>query len=129
MNDTMKITITDQAKEQIKLILQNDYTIEEKTLRLTIAGKECDGFTYNLGFNPKHPDDSIIDFKIDDDFSFQLVRDPLTTHYFNNGIIDFKLDAQNNSDGFIITNHDQENFKGKFFKDESLTPSHLKPNE
>lgn len=119
------ISFTQQALEQIVLIIKNDFTVEGKVLRLTISGKECDGFNYDFGFDDNHPDDIVEEFNYKDT-SFKLARDPFTAHYFQNGKIDYKLDLQNNIDGFVVTNFNQDSFQGKFFKDESLTPSHLK---
>lgn len=119
------ISITEQALEQIILIIKNDFTVEGKVLRVTISGKECDGFNYDFGFDEKHSDDILEEFNYKDT-PFQLARDPFTAHYFQNGEIDYKLDLENNVDGFVVTNFDQGKFQGKFFKDESLTPAHLK---
>jgi iron-sulfur cluster insertion protein len=118
------IVFTTQALQQIQLMIENDYTIEGKILRLTISGKECDGFVYDLGFTESVTDDVISTHQLDR-FSFSLARDPFTAHYFKHGDIDFKLDIENNSDGFVINNHEQHNYQGKFFKDDSLTPDHL----
>ena len=47
------IHLTERAISQIKLILENDYTLKGQSLRIHISGKECDGFTYSVGFqNP-----------------------------------------------------------------------------
>ena len=41
--------ITQKAIDEIRLILENDFTIKGKFLRVQITGKECDGFTYSVG--------------------------------------------------------------------------------
>lgn len=118
-----QLTITKEAINQLNLIKENDYTIQDKIVRVTISGKECDGFVYSIGFDEIHPDDIVVK---DITFSYEVHMDPFTAHYLKNGKIDFVLDLENNTDGFTVINFDQDLFKGKFFKDETLEPLHLK---
>lgn len=120
MKQVLNIIFTDTAISQIQLIKENDFTLMDKEFRLTIGGKECDGFTYQMGF----------DDVTDKDLSFQVngttvVMDEFTHHYCREGIIDYFIDPDQNEDGFIYTNPNQEKYHKKFFKDESMTPKHL----
>ncbi len=116
--DKLNIQLTDSAIAQIKLIKENDFTIEpEYMFRLKIGGKGCDGFTYETGFSEVLDDDIRYEFK-----DLTIVIDSFTAFYFKNGSIDFVNDVENNTDGFVIVNFDEKNHVGKFFKDETKVP-------
>ena len=118
------IYLSNNAYRQFKLMLENDFTLEDKIIRLTISGKECDGFVYQVGFDYAHKDDLIIEAS---NLNFHL--DPFSSHYMKTVKIDYFLDLESGEDGFTIENLDQNKFQGKFFKDEELTPKHLKSND
>ena len=122
--DTTKnfnIMATDSALMQIKIILENDFTLEGMVFRVTIGGKGCDGFTYQTGFTAPHADDVIHQYKIGNGV-IKIHMDPFTAHYFHHGRIDYLLDPTTNKDGFVIENFDESNYVGKFFKDETKMP-------
>ena len=54
-----KIQISKEALSQIKLIKENDYTVEGLHFRISIDGKGCNGFDYALGFHQKNDDDQM----------------------------------------------------------------------
>lgn len=108
------------AYEQIKLIMENDYTMQDNFFRLKIGGKGCDGFTYELGFTEK--DDEDLELKYED---LIILIDPFTFHYCKEGYIDFLLNPKTNEDGFIFVNKNEDKYHGKFFKDEEMVPDHL----
>lgn len=121
MNNVVKIS--DDAYSQLQLMIENDFTLEGKVIRLTISGKECDGFVYQIGFDQAHKDDLIVR---DKDLEFHL--DPFSAHYMKDIQVDYIIDPKTGEDGFVVENLNQENFTGKFFKDEEMTPKHLKNN-
>ncbi len=109
----VKINFTDIALKQINLIQENDYTLTSKSLRVQISGKECDGFRYEIGFDDKKDQDY--------EFSAQkltVYMQPFTAYFCQNITIDYISDGRNDIDGFIVKNHDQDSYQGKFFKDE-----------
>jgi iron-sulfur cluster insertion protein len=120
-------TFTDSAQLQYFLIKENDFTLQGKELRLHIDSKGCDGFSYTLGFDSLKEDDLSLDF----DLTFQgqsrkikIIIDKFTAFYCNNIIIDFQQRLELNEEGFIVTNLDQDKFKGKFYKDQpQLVPN------
>lgn len=112
-----EIDLSHAAYKQIKLMQDNDFTLNGLHFRLKIGGKGCDGFTYDTGFSQKHDDD--IELKYED---IIVLIDPFTLHYCQNGYLDFLLNPKNNEDGFIFVNHNEDQYHGKFFKDESMTP-------
>ena len=101
---------------------ENDYTLNNLCFRLKIDGKGCDGFTYALGFSEKLPDDKVLTLGTMEN-QIEIIIDPFTAHYCQNGDLDFLFVPDSNEDGFIFTNHNEANYKGKFFKDESMVPA------
>ena len=116
------IDITDRAFDQFQLIQENDFTLEGKSIRLSIDGKGCGGFDYALGFDEKKEGDQILKL-VKNGQSLELLVDAFASFYAQEGLIDFILDTERDTDGFIFENKNEKNFRGKFFKDESQTPS------
>ena len=111
------IQISRAALEQIKLIKENDYTLDKEKFRLKIGGKGCDGFTYETGFSTPLDDDLQLVFE-----DVIVILDPFTAHYCKEGSLDFLLNPKSNEDGFVFINFNEEKYHGKFFKDESMAP-------
>ena len=125
-NNYKNILFTDSALIQIGLILENDFTVENKVFRIKIDGKGCEGFTYAMGFSDKDKGDNNRTYSNPmGEKEIVIAMDPFTTFYVKNARIDFLLDPELNEDGFTLFNYDQEKYHGKFFKDESMVPSHL----
>ncbi|GAB4014160.1 MAG: hypothetical protein Fur0010_11940 [Bdellovibrio sp.] len=104
-------TITPQAIDQLRLMLENDWTLEGKVVRISISGKGCDGFDYALGFDHPHAED--FNF-IQNQITFAF--DPFCAFYAQNLHIDYILDLEKNADGFVIKSHDQKVHSGKFWR-------------
>lgn len=114
-----QLMITEGAADQIQLILENDFTLGGKVFRITIDGKGCDGFTYATGFTNADENDTVITSR-----ETRVHIDPFTAFYLKKGALDYGFDTQGSEDGFIVTNFDQGNFEGKFWKDnEGLEPT------
>lgn len=118
----LKVEVSDKASEQIKLMLEHDYTLKNLVFRIKIGGKGCGGFTYQTGFSETDPED----MKIQMD-GFTIHVDPFTAHYINGGTLDYKFDPQNYEDGFVLDNPREKEFAGKFFKDTSKLPPWARP--
>lgn len=117
----IKIQITDNAKAQLWLIQQNDYTIKDQVFRLKVDGKGCGGFDYALGFTKALSDDLVISFPHNEGELF-LSIDPFTAFYCQSGTIDFVTDYENDIEGFRFKNENESKYRGKFFKNEELLP-------
>lgn len=117
------IQLSQAALNQIKLIKENDFTLEGMFFRLKIGGKGCDGFTYDTGFSERLEDD--IALKFDD---IEIIIDPFTAHYCKEGSLDFLLNPSSNEDGFVFMNFNEGDYHGKFFKDESMVPPDKEKN-
>lgn len=113
-----KIVLSNEAKLQLQLMLSNDYTLKDKKFRIQISGKGCDGFTYSAGFTLAHQDDFII--KVD---GMEILVDLFSAFYMQETLIDYIFDFENGTEGFVISNQNQELYHGKFWKaDESKIP-------
>ena len=105
-----QINITDQAKNQIQLILENDFTLQDKVLRVSVDGKGCDGFDFAIGFTDPDANDNQVSFE-----NISIHLDQFVTEHLTNFTIDFKTDYQNNDEGFVIINNEPEKTRGKFW--------------
>jgi len=120
-----EVTLSDQALNQLKLIIENDFTLKGKYLRLLISGKGCDGFNYSVGFTDWNQDDILIRPQNIDPhtFDFELIMDPFTAFYLQKCSVDYIEDFANNNEGFVVINKNQKQFSGKFWKkDEQKVP-------
>lgn len=120
-NDLFQINLSDAALRQIKLIEENDFTLEGKTFRLKIGGKGCDGFTYEMGFDLKTSDDQVLSYSSNYG-EVSLLVDSFTAHYCKEGHLDFLFNPKTLEDGFVFINNNEDKYVGKFFKDESMLP-------
>jgi len=110
------IQLTKAALEQLTLIFENDFTLEGKVLRLQISGKGCDGFEYSVGFTEKREKDFLI--KMDQvSPSFLVALDSFAAFYLQEATVDFFQDFENDLEGFLIHNHNQKKYSGKFWRE------------
>ncbi len=110
------IEFTPTAVQQISLILQNDPIAREKVLRLSISGKGCDGFDYALGFTEAR--DADLKVRIHGQKNLEVAMDAFSAQYLNRARIDFVQEfgeSGEEREGFVITNLEQTNYKGKFW--------------
>lgn len=118
------IEITAAAFEQIDLVLQNDFTLEDHLFRIKIDGKGCAGFTYATGFSQKVEKDveRIFSHPMDAKRTLTILFDDFTAFYLKKGKLDYLVETESNEDGFVVTNSDENSYHGKFYKDESKIP-------
>ena len=116
--DLPTIKFSQQAKEQLSLMLEHDFTLKEKSLRILISGKGCHGFDYQVGFDEIKEDDFITRLDLDNK-NIQVIMDPFSAHYLQECIVDYILDLEQNIDGFVVVNLNQKEFAGKFWKEDS----------
>lgn len=122
MIDIEKIKIpnlifTPNARKELDLIIENDFTLAGKYFRLLISGKGCEGFTYSVGFTDLNEDDLLVK-DLNDPNEHCVVIDPFTAFYLAHVTVDFIFDPLTNEEGFVVINHDEKNYRGKFFKEE-----------
>jgi Fe-S cluster assembly iron-binding protein IscA len=119
----IKLFVTDSAVRQIKVIQENDYTLQGLSFRIKIGGKGCEGFTYETGFSEKHPDDlEIVNQYPLINYNLVILMDPFTAFYTQELTLDYLLETSQNDEGFIVNNAADGQHRGKFFKDESRLP-------
>ena len=121
----INLEITKNAFNQVELIKENDYTIENLVFRLSIDGKGCSGFEYALGFT--EPNETDLEVIVSDgERSMTIVIDKFAGYYCKSGVIDYILDIENDIEGFLFDNGNQKDYRGKFFKNESKVPEIVK---
>lgn len=123
MVEMPRLKFSEMALLQYKLIIENDFTLKGKYLRILISGKGCDGFTYSVGFTDWNEDDMkvrILDHKGQDlSETFEVLMDPFTAFYLQEVTIDYLQDFANNNEGFTVTNENQKEFAGKFWRQQT----------
>lgn len=116
------IMFTERALNQLKLIIDNDFTLAGKYFRIVVSGKGCEGFTYAAGFTDLQDEDFQVRIANTEEDIFILI-DPFAAFYLQEASVDFIQDFNQDAEGFVITNHSQSEFKGKFWRaDASKTP-------
>lgn len=110
---TPSILFSERAVQEWELILENDFTLEGKQLRIAIDGKECDGFTYAVGFDDKRKEDFEVSIE---GTSHQVLVDPFAAFYLQVATVDFIQDFTQDAEGFVVVNHSQKHFFGKFWR-------------
>lgn len=121
------VEFSDQALSQLKLILENDPTLEDKWLRIVVSGKGCDGFDYSVGFTDYQEDDFQISIDLGHGKQTFVLIDPFTAFYLQHSRLDYVQDFANDEEGFVIKSIQQDEFKGKFWRtNEDKTPPLLK---
>ena len=119
--EQVNIEMTDLAVKQLSNIIENDYTLEGLVFRLKIKGKECHGFTYSLGFTAAASDDLIYHIQ-GQTKEITIHIDPFTAYYCQEGIIEYLFDLETDQEGFFFENKNEKQYRGKFFKNEAMTP-------
>lgn len=119
------IKFSENAFRQLQLLIENDFTLAGRYFRVLISGKGCDGFTYSVGFSDMTQEDFIIKVKNQDSQQedLEIVIDPFAAFYLQNATIDYIQDFSTESEGFVIINHNQKKYHGKFWrKQKTQTP-------
>ena len=121
---TPQVHCSKVAKDQIRPMVENDFTLEGKSLRIMISGKGCHGFDYQVGFDCKREDDLIV---FVEGLAVDVLMDPFSAYYLQNVTIDYVQNFEEDSEGFIVINHNQKTYRGKFWRENStLIPPVLK---
>lgn len=111
------IMFTERALSQLKLIMENDFTLAGKYFRIVVSGKGCEGFTYAAGFTDLNEDDFQVRIANTEDEIYVIV-DSFAAFYLQEASVDFVQDFDLDAEGFVIVNHAQAqgDFKGKFWR-------------
>ena len=131
-----KVTFTPQALDQLRLIVENDFTLGGKYFRLLISGKGCDGFTYSAGFTDLDTEDLLIpvaneEGELQQSYGEKLmvIMDPFTAFYLQECSVDYIQDFENDTEGFSVINHQQQKYAGKFWRRDQNKIPPTKKNE
>jgi len=113
-NIPISIRISSSAIDQILLMKDHDFTLQNQSLRIVIKAKGCNGFTYSIQFSIAQPED--IRVLIQD--NLEILLDPFTAQFVRVGTLDFI--QTHLEEGFQFINEHENLFHGKFFKDLKL---------
>lgn len=108
------VVFSQKALSQFQLIVENDFTLAGKYLRLVVTGKGCDGFSYGVGFTNLNDDDFLI--TLNETQNLCVIMDPFTAFYLHDCFVDYQTDFENDQEGFTVTNKSQALYSGKFWK-------------
>ncbi len=98
IDKSQTVTITEKALKQVKQIMIENNIPDNYSLRISVKGGGCSGFTYNLGFDGDEKDgDTYLE---SDDFRF--VVDGKSLFYLMGTELDFSDGL--NGKGFIFNN-------------------------
>jgi Fe-S cluster assembly iron-binding protein IscA len=111
-----QVNFTQSAVRELQLILENDFTLSGKYLRVLISGKGCEGFTYSVGFTDLAEEDFLVPVTSESNDELMVAMDPFTAFYVPRSTINFIQDPSADREGFIIENHAQNEFSGKFWR-------------
>ncbi|NRA64359.1 MAG: hypothetical protein HRU19_07735 [Pseudobacteriovorax sp.] len=100
------IKFSNEARDQALKMAQED--TEGNPFRLYIEGKGCDGFFYGIAFDQKREDDITIMTEP------ELIIDKDSAVFCKNITITWVDDDRGR--GFLVNNHDEKKFRGKFYK-------------
>jgi len=92
------ITITEKAIKQVRQIMKENNIPENYSLRISVKGGGCSGFTYNLGFDGDEKDGDTF-FEND---NFKIVVDGKSLFYLMGTELDFSDGL--NGKGFVFNN-------------------------
>lgn len=109
-----QINVEAEAAAQLLMMWKFDPTLEGKVFRFSIDGKGCDGFDYACGFDAPHEEDFQIE--IDGAPGYFFAFDPFAARYMPFVNLSFKQDFVEETEGFVVTNLAQADFKGKFWR-------------
>jgi len=106
--------ISESAFRQHQLIKENDHTLKDKSLRIDITGKGCDGFGYSLSFQSPLKDDVLKNIYFNSSI-IKVYLSKFASEFLINFYVDYLFDPKNDIDHFTVTNLDQDKYKGKFW--------------
>ncbi|MCY4381165.1 MAG: iron-sulfur cluster assembly accessory protein [Proteobacteria bacterium] len=118
---------TEKAIHKTLELAKQDPHKEYSYLRIYLAGKICDGFTYGVQFDHKLPADLVfpladskIDLQKDEQTSSpypQVICDPDSFIFVRGSSIDYVDDER--GQGYLLNNPNHKNYEGKFYKKET----------
>jgi len=99
------ITLTPRAAEQVRSMLREVDSPENKRLRVFVESGGCSGFQYGMSFDLPKPDDQVLQSE-----GLSILMDPSSLAYLNGSSIDFDDGLQGK--GFEIKNPNAESTCG-----------------
>ncbi len=103
------ISLTQEAIAKA-IELQRDFPrYQNRTLRIYIEGKGCDGFTYGVTFDDKTETDLVFH-----QGPLNCVIDPESYQFCKGSTVEWVDDERGT--GFLLSNPNERHYRGKFYK-------------
>lgn len=116
------VLLSDEAVRQLELMYRHDHTLKDKVFRIQISGKGCAGFSYECGWTDKMEDDIVCTA----DIKIPVHMSPFCAFYTQQCEVDYQFDDVQGQEGFLLLNHQQKNYTGKFWRNDPLkTPPQI----
>ncbi|HAZ12398.1 MAG: hypothetical protein A2X86_15790 [Bdellovibrionales bacterium GWA2_49_15] len=109
------LTVSKLAREQLNLMVIHDATLHDKVIRIEIAGKGCDGFTFEIGFTKPRPDDFLLEIPLEEARPIFVAIGPFTAFYLPEFTLDYKQGHLPEEEGFTIHSPAFKQHQGKFW--------------
>lgn len=110
---TQNIILTEAAIQATTKLMAENAEYRQRSLRLYLAGKGCDGFDYGVSFDDPETGDQV--FTIGE--SLKLLCDERSFEFVKGSTIDWVDDERGR--GYVVSNPNHRKFRGKFYKKES----------
>jgi Fe-S cluster assembly iron-binding protein IscA len=110
-----KIELTQEALEQLELMLIHEQALAGMGFRVNIEGKGCDGFKYALGFTSSLDDDLEIQIPLKTR-TLTIFMDPFTAYYTPSSELHYHCDWNTDEEGFVLKIHQADLYQGKFWR-------------
>ncbi len=95
---THEVRLTTAAAERFRvLVVEQDIPEEERNLRIAVRAGGCSGFSYEIGFDARHPEDLVAESE-----GVRVVVDPPSLPHLEGAVVDFVDTVQ--EQGFKVTN-------------------------
>ncbi len=98
IDSSSSISITENAIKQVSIIMEENNIPNHQSLRVSVKGGGCSGFTYQLGFDDEQKDgDTTIELE-----NIKVVVDGKSLFYLSGTELDFSSGL--NGKGFVFSN-------------------------
>ncbi|MBI2521162.1 MAG: hypothetical protein HYV97_12115 [Bdellovibrio sp.] len=113
---TPQLTVSTLAREQLNLMVIHDSTLHEKVMRIEISGKDCDGFTFEIGFTKPLVDDFLLEIPLEEARPIFVALGPFTAFYLPEFTLDYQQGHLPEEEGFTIQSPAFKQYQGKFWR-------------
>ena len=114
LQETCAISLNATALKEALAFKARNPQWEACSLRVYIAGKGCDGFSYGVSFDQPEPQDQCFPQMSPSGERVDVIVDPESLKFLRGSVIDWVDDERGK--GFLVENPKHKKFRGKFYK-------------